>query len=531
MKVTFAAIGSEQLAIGLLSAIAKRDGHKVSLAFSASLFHDRFNLEIPWLAKYFDDTEHLLQEIEEQKPDVIAFSVITSTYQWSLHIAREVKKRMPHVKSVFGGVHISAVPERVIALPEVDYVVVGEGELAFPQILKAIEFEDLTTPILNTRFRDKQGNIIKGPQVGFNQDLDALPAFDKTIWEEYIRIEDKYLTMTSRGCPYRCTFCFNNFFAELPEGRKGKYVRVRSVEHVMNELRAAKKRYPNLRAVDFQDDVFTTSKPWLKKFLPLYKEEIGVPFQCLTHPQYMDEEIAQWLKDAGCTTVQIGVQSLDENYKKQSLRRYERSDNVLEAARAINSVGINSKFDHMLGLPGEPIEAQATALELYRQEPPKRMQIFWTCFLPGTEIMKEGLEHGIIDEAQAERLNDGKDFYFYHNVDNIKNPALVKEYFAYEVIFRMLPVMPRLLRRRILPKHVKWIPKSFAFAVINATDVFSGLWWGNMEIYAYMRHYLFHLWRFVLIKMSIKPPKATKKAKSESADLIIPQVKISVQNT
>jgi radical SAM superfamily enzyme YgiQ (UPF0313 family) len=82
--------------------------------------------------------------------------------------------------------------------------------------------------------------------------------------------------MASRGCPYRCTFCFNNFFAELPEDKKtkGKYVRLRSVEHVMDELIEAKNRYKNIRYMDFQDDVFTTSKEWLQEFLPRYKKEI-----------------------------------------------------------------------------------------------------------------------------------------------------------------------------------------------------------------------------------------------------------------
>ncbi len=349
MKITFVAIGSEQLSISLLSAMAKGAGHKVSLAYSAGLFHDRLYLEIPTLAKYFDDTEFVLQKIEKIQPDVVAFSVITSTYQWNLAIAREMKKRLPAVKTVFGGVHISAVPDRVMKRPEVDYAVVGEGEPAFLEILKSIEVKDFATPIPNTRYRNSWGNIIKGPQVGFYQDLDTLPAYDKTIWEEYLHIEDRYMTMASRGCPYRCTFCFNNFFAELPEGKKGKYVRLRSPQHMMAELREAKTRYPNLRGVDFQDDVFTTSKQWLKEFLPIYKKEIGVPFQCLTHPQYMDDEVAFLLKDAGCCAVQMGVQSLDEKYKKENLRRYERSDNIVKATRSINLAGLHGKFDHMMG--------------------------------------------------------------------------------------------------------------------------------------------------------------------------------------
>ena len=106
-KVTFAALGTEQLGISMLSAIAKSKGHKVDLTFSASLFHDRFNLEMPWLSPYFDDTKEVMKAIEQQQPDVLAFSPLTSTYQWALDIATRAKVLNPDIKTVFGGVHAS----------------------------------------------------------------------------------------------------------------------------------------------------------------------------------------------------------------------------------------------------------------------------------------------------------------------------------------------------------------------------------------------------------------------------------------
>ena len=140
--------------------------------------------------------------------------------------------------------------------------------------------------------------------------------------------------MASRGCPYRCTFCFNNFFANLPEEKRGKYVRQRSVEHVMHELLEAKRRY-DLRFVDFEDDVFTVDKAWVYAFLDRYKREIGVPFHCLTHPRYMDEELAQWLADAGCTSIQMGIQSADDSYKYDTVKRYEKTEHVERALAAM----------------------------------------------------------------------------------------------------------------------------------------------------------------------------------------------------
>src|SRR5205085_12220681 len=100
---------------------------------------DRYNFSIPSLAPYFDDRNEVLKTIERQKPDVLAFSALTGTYQWMLGIARDAKKIFPDVKIIFGGVHVSAVPERVLARPAVCFICVGEGDIALPWILKAIE--------------------------------------------------------------------------------------------------------------------------------------------------------------------------------------------------------------------------------------------------------------------------------------------------------------------------------------------------------------------------------------------------------
>lgn len=498
MKVTFVAIGSEQLAVSLLANIAKSKGHEVGLAFSASLFNDRFNLEIPWLNKYFDDQEQALKAIEDQQPDVLVCSVLTATYQWMLQVSRAAKNMFPEIKVIFGGVHVSAVPERVVKCPEVDFVVVGEGDEAFPRILDAIEKGDYQSPIFNTRYYSPQGELVRGEQRGFYQTLDSLPPFSKEIWEDHIFIPNHYITMASRGCPYRCTFCFNNFFAELPDNKKqrGKYVRHRSVDHMITELKWAKKRYKKINWIDFEDDVFTTNKKWLKEFLIRYKEEIDIPFQCLTHPRYMDPEIAGMLKDAGCGWVQMGIQSMDDDLKTGSLRRNETAAHIKTALVAMIDAGLKVKVDHMFGLPNEPIEAQETARMLYAEHCPARIQSYWTCFLPGTELLEQGLAEGIVTPEEAERLNEGVDFYFFRNADNIKNPQQVRIYQGYEFLFKIYPLLPRFMRVRLKEKHVRWIPVFIKSAVGTTADIFKAVLHLNPTFYVYGKFYVFHLYKY-----------------------------------
>jgi uncharacterized Fe-S cluster-containing radical SAM superfamily protein len=509
VKVTFAALGTEQLGISMLSAIAKVHGHQTDLAFSASLFHDRFNLEMPWLSPYFDDTSEVISAIERQQPDVIAFSPLTSTYQWSLDIAKRAKQLNPAIKTVFGGVHASAVPHLLMQKPIVDFVVVGEGDVAFPKILKAVETSDYRHQIPNTRYKTPEGKIISGPQTGFLQDLDSLPFSDKPLWEEHVRMGDLYLAMASRGCPYRCTFCFNNFFAKLPEEKSGKYVRLRSPEHMIAELKIAKQRY-NIRVVDFQDDIFTTSKKWLQDFLALYRKEINKPFQILTHPRYMDDDIAKWLSNAGCSWVQMGVQSMDEGFKKDTLLRYERSEDVSAAIDVMNKYKMKVKVDHMFGLPDEPISAQENARQLYAHHSAKRIQTFWTCYLPGTEMMNDALAKGRLTEEQATKINEGEDFYFFRNTENIKDAGLMNLYKAYEVIFRIMPVLPDWMKTRLQPQHILKIPGFLIRPLSMLSDVITGFMLRNPEFRAYALHNLFHLKKFFLRKIGVNKLIATK---------------------
>jgi len=509
MKITFVALGWEQLGVSLLSAIAKERGHEVNLAFSVSLFNDRYNFSLPHIAPLFDDRDETIEAIKQQKPDVLAFSALTGTYQWMLGIAQEAKAIFPHVKIIFGGVHVSAVPDRVLAQAQVDYVCVGEGDIAFVKILEQIEHDQYGEVISNTRYKLPNGEIIRGPQNGFIQDLDALPFYDKMLWEDYINIGDQYFTMASRGCPYRCTFCFNNFFAKLPEGRSGKYIRQRSVEHMMAELRWAKNRY-KLRLIEFEDDVFSVDKKWLKRFLDEYKRHIKVPFQCLTHPKYVDEDISRWLAEADCVGVQMGIQTMDDEYKFRTIKRYERSEQVEEALRVMKRHKLRVKVDHMFGLPGEPLEAQEKARALYGKYPPYRIQTFWTNFLPGTEMVHQAFELGLISLEEIERLNDGLEFDFYRNSSKIDDPRKMSVYKAYELIYKLIPVLPKTIAKRLNPRIMAKIPVPVCSWLTFMIDLTAGLVMRNPDHLNYAKHNLFHIFRFMFKKLGLRVPAATR---------------------
>jgi len=492
MKVTFVALGCEQLGISLLSAVLRRAGHTTSLAFNPALFNDRYYLDVPLLGAWLDRTQAVIDQIVAAQPDLVAFSVLTPVYGWCLEVARAVKARLD-VPVIFGGVHPSAAPEICLENDCVDYVCVGEGEQAMVELCEVLPRGGRPAqPIANLWWRDGE-RLVRGPAAPFLQDLDSLPFWDKELWQDELRIGDNYLTMTARGCPYRCTFCFNNFFAKLPGRGGGKYVRQRSIDHVMRELVEAKARW-KIRRVDFEDDIFTVDKQWIRGFLLEYRREIGVPFQCLVHPRYIDREVARWLKDAGCQHVQMGVQSADEEYKRRQLLRMEKDAHLTDALAALAEVGLGANLDHILGLPDEPRAAQDKARALYAQFPPRRVQTFWLTHLPGIELTRDAVDKGHLTAADYDRINRGQTRLFHSGNSPIKD-AEQAFFRRYELLFRLMPMLPRRVRHAIRPEHLPPLGARSAQLAGVLLDAVNLVRQRDSEIWNYARYYAHQLGR------------------------------------
>jgi radical SAM superfamily enzyme YgiQ (UPF0313 family) len=298
------------------------------------------------------------------------------------------------------------------------------------------------------------------------------------------------MTMASRGCPYRCTFCFNNFFAKLPGKGGGKYVRQRSVEHVMDELRYNHARY-RLRYVEFQDDVFTVDKEWVRAFTKAYSREIGAPFHCLVHPRFIDADVAGWLKDAGCQHVQMGVQSVDEEYKRKNLLRGERDDHLRAALGALRDAGLPVKLDHILGLPGEPRSAQELARSLYVEHTPRRIQTFWLTYVPGIELTRQAVADGVLSQDDLYNIERGKTRLFRHpHLESRETDNDAADFYRrYDVLFRALPFLPRALRERIRPEHLPTMGDRAANAVGFVLDLANAVANFDRETMIFIRHY------------------------------------------
>jgi anaerobic magnesium-protoporphyrin IX monomethyl ester cyclase len=435
------------------------------------------------LAKFFNYDKKLFKQIKNYQPDLIAFSVVTFHYQLSLYYAEICRTICPNAKIVFGGIHVSCVPEVVIENEFIDYIVIGEGEIAFLEIIKHIEKGDSSEPIVNTWHKSKDGQIIKGRQTGFIQDLDSLPQFDKEIWADFFFLNSYYITITSRGCPYNCSYCFNHFFKNLPE-EKSNYVRRRSVKHVMEELKTNKEKY-KLQLIEFWDDIFILDKIWLKEFLDAYKKEIALPFKCYIHVNLFDEEIAIWLKEAGCKWVDFGIQHINEYYRSTFLKRHETNKNIISTLKLLKKHGIVSFADYIVGLPGDTIEHNEEARLFFIENTPDIIEPYWMSYHPQTKIIKKGYDLKILNDEIMDLINQGK------NTDSYFAGALGSKDFhkEYYFIFKILPALPVFLRKKLTYNISKKIPYSIKLLFFMYSILYLDYKYKNPRIKAVISYY------------------------------------------
>jgi len=437
VRITFVHLGREHLGIEYLSAVAKRAGHGVSLAMDPGLFGLNDNVfYIPFLEKIFDQRQLVLRKVEKSNPDLVAFSVYTGTYKWAVDIAREVKKKTG-VKTVFGGVHATLVPEVVIQEECVDFLVVGEGEEAFVELLEALESHKNPGRIENL-WHKMDGKIIENPLRSPLKDLDRLPLPDKKLFEKDINYGDDYLVMTSRGCPYSCSYCCESYQNKLYDG---KFFRRRSVDSVLDELSAMKNRY-NFRKVMFNDSIFFSDFHWLKKLLEKYRDRIGVPFRCFGRVNVFREEVAELLKWAGCYAIEFGVQTLNEPLRRKILNRPESNQDSKNAFKICDTYGISYDIDHMFGLPGEKEEDHLDAARIYgRLKHLNRVKCHNLNYFPKLAITSLAENKGILSSSDVQIISAGGEGVDFFHVDPLKETEWRRINKSYQTLYKFLPLL------------------------------------------------------------------------------------------
>ena len=326
-------------------------------------------------------------------PQLVGLSVYYSPQvKRAVEATRFVRAQLPTVPIVWGGPHATLDPEG--ALRECDLVVAGEGETAVSAIAASLDAGSDWREAPSVVFRGN-GGLIRTPPAPLVTDLDSLPfACDDAQGVYYIDddalaegtpfsgsdLHRTHKLMTSRGCPFSCSYCMLSYQKEVvPASAR---LRLRSVPHVIAELEREKARRGTFY-LEIEDDIFTLDAARMAEFFALYRERIATPFWCYTHPRFANDQTLGLLRDNGAEFVVMGIESGSDRIANEVFHRRTTGAQVREAARAISRSGLRAFYDLISNNPFEEEEDRIATFHLLRSLPrPLRATTRGAQFLP-----------------------------------------------------------------------------------------------------------------------------------------------------
>jgi anaerobic magnesium-protoporphyrin IX monomethyl ester cyclase len=292
--------------------------------------------------------------VKQEDPDIIGFSVLLSAAKEAPKIAERVKQENPDITVVFGSHHATFNAERILQkYPFVDIVVRGEGEHTSLEIARALEKQNELDKIQGIAFR-KNGRIVSTPDRPLNKDVDALPFPDRGLAKvEYVsaifgaKINTKKFTtvLSSRGCPFRCSFCGIRKFAR-------KVWRPRSVENVIEELQYLQSE--GYEQFLFADDNFTLNAKRVSKLCrSIKKERMDIEWLCDSRVDHVSYDMFREMVKTGCRCLFFGIESANQrilDYYQKGITP-EQSEKAVRKARKAGMDIIVGSF--IVGAPDE----------------------------------------------------------------------------------------------------------------------------------------------------------------------------------
>lgn len=296
--------------------------------------------------------------------DLVGISSTTLAYPYAVEVARAVKGRYPEVKVILGGPHAQAASEDVLKenADAFDYVCYGEGELAFESLVGYLSGAHGIDKLIGWRFIESGRIAAVLPAVSpdiidaFGHPAEVVPAEWIPLYHEKILAYKKlpiFSVMSSRGCPFQCSFCSTpQKFIEVYQRR----VRYHSVAWVRKELDILRRKF-GIKEVIFVDDTFNLKKPRVMDICDMIiKEHEGLIWSCNFEANIADEEMMRRMRKAGCWSIMVGGESGSDRMLLFITKGVTRTQLEL-VARLANKIGIVSRISFILGMPSDTVES------------------------------------------------------------------------------------------------------------------------------------------------------------------------------
>lgn len=341
--------------------------------------------------------KNILETIKEKKPDCIGFSTTTSSFPDGVRIAKIIKETYPNIKIIFGGVHISALKEKLLKeYSQIDFGIIGEGEESFLNLIDN-DFDNFQN--ISSLIYRNNGKVEINPANNNMMDIDSFPF---PAYEKLFGYPEKYklpifnypqkpntTAVTSRGCPYQCAYCDRSVF--------GRTYRFNSAEYVFEMMKYLKNKF-GIRHINFYDDVFTLNQKRTEELCRLLiNAKLGMSFNCATRAECINPENLKTLKKAGCWMISLGIESGDVGLLKK-LRTNADLDLIKQKVREIKNAGIRAKGLFMLGLPGESEESINKTINFALSLPLDDLNVSKFVPFPGTPLYTDIEKYGSFNE-------------------------------------------------------------------------------------------------------------------------------------
>lgn len=343
----------------------------------------------PW---YMNRLRSMLSETDF---NLVGISVMTPMASSAFETAALVKSYKPDAKVVLGGPHVSSLPvESMNECPQADFIIVGEGEFSLISLIASLENNTERTEVPGLVFRE-DGEIKRIPDEGHIKNLDdiPMPAYHLFPMELYrppvtkYRRLPTYSVITSRGCPFSCSFCCNVIH--------GKRLRQRSVGNVMQELTELKDRY-GAKGIVFQDSSLCQSRQWVYDLCDaLISSGINLEWSCLARVEQVEYQLLARMKQAGCWQISYGIESGNQR-TLDYLRKNNTLGQIEAAVEAAHEAGIQVRATYMLAVPGETKEDIINTIRFAKKLGTMFASFQVTVPLPGSQLYDDSL--GLIGE-------------------------------------------------------------------------------------------------------------------------------------
>lgn len=330
--------------------------------------------------------EHFREEIKRKRPEVIGITMRSCDFNMVMKTIGIIKDLDEKIIAVVGGVHPTVSPEDVFPNEKIDYIILGEGEISFTELLEKIGRSDRSERVIR----------------GIKPDLDALPFDDRELYDYKLTlglvsypgvVKSPMVTMIgSRGCPFNCTFC-----APHAKTMFGKKIRFRNPDHVIEELKELRKKY-NFKSIKFYDYSFALNPEWVYEFCDKFKASgfinVDIIAQSRADLICRHEDLLRRMKEAGLKLLLVGFESGSQKVL-DFIKKGTTVEENLEAANLLKKHGIMVGGSFMLGTPHESKEDVVKTVDLVKKMKPHFTSVSFFTPCPGSTLYNYCKEHDL----------------------------------------------------------------------------------------------------------------------------------------